>query len=1142
MANDYFNHSANVVPKRSRGVAAHINNVAQEIATGLDKLPTEQQLKRNTIAYAVSTGSNNSYNITLPYVFGLTDGAGFSFKANHTNTGAVAINVNGLGLRSIVYGDGSALGADAITAGQLVTVRYDVTNARFQLMSNAPGIAAAAAASAAAADASAIAALASEVAAAASYDSFDDRYLGAKATDPALDNDGDALLTGAMYFNTSTGMRIYDGTAWTAIPTLDAAFSTPHSDTNMVAGASTGGSLLAGALNNILIGKYAGGSITTNDDNIAIGTNALSRITSTSNGNVAIGYTAGMGQSSVSGHNVAIGRTSMGAAFGNAGSYNVAIGSNAMFSMSANSNNQYNVAIGAFTLDDSSMSTAAYNVIVGGQAGRNITTGQANTGIGFSSLGSFNEGLETGSFNVAIGLRAGYTANGASSRNVFIGSAQNVNSGNYGAGPSAFGLVNDKLYIHNGASDTPLIYGDFAASQLEFNAVTTTFNGAVNITGTPTVSSSGMRIYGGGTGQASNGWVSFTDNTLAVQGSIEKVISTDNVEIKSWNGNGNIKLTPAGAGLIDLPANVAISKNGASQISLTDTAAANTSYIHKSGTALTFEGNFIRMQGPGLTFGQYQVWDGSAWQQLMHSGGGNFLGNITFNAGATIPPSQVISLQSNAGATDYMQFKNTVSQVVWAVQQDTAGKLRLSGVGNIGATDFELYQMVSGNAQFGIHSVAGEAELRMITDGAQLDEKNWGFITNAGNLELRAWDDGFSNYTSPLLFTRAGSGLNVSNLAIGSPATINGTLTLPTTAPIHLSNAASTTGLLIDSDGSKRISWNDGAGNFNIRNNSHYHTAAERYVVGGGGATKIQCNADSANGQIDLMVAAIGAAADDPITWSNTLSIYTNEIMTRTRLRPSGAGLHDIGDPTFTYKDLYLGGIGYMGELEISNTAPSIFLMDEGSTGYNFEISTAGAWLYMRHVDEAKGFSANIMTYNYTTDITTFTGKLQENGKDVVTTEPPVTGHVRSGNTQLVNGAHSSSTLAINPVVTHNTWESIGPTGSGADNIWTALDQLPANASAVIIDIYGYMSQAGAAAAVLSAYATSGDVVSPVADAINNRIYAFQIDNDGITGIHAMMHRVTIPLNSLSVFKLLWVVSGNGSVNIIGYYRGFMTD
>ena len=58
-------------------------------------------------------------------------------------------------------------------------------------------------------------AAASEAAAAASFDSFDDRYLGSKAFDPATDNDGDPLLTGAIYYNTTfSELRIYDGAAW----------------------------------------------------------------------------------------------------------------------------------------------------------------------------------------------------------------------------------------------------------------------------------------------------------------------------------------------------------------------------------------------------------------------------------------------------------------------------------------------------------------------------------------------------------------------------------------------------------------------------------------------------------------------------------------------------------------------------------------------------------------------------------------------------------------------------------------------------------------------------------------------------------------------------------------------------------------
>lgn len=69
--------------------------------------------------------------------------------------------------------------------------------------------------SASAASSSASAAATSASNAEAAYDSFDDRYLGPKASDPTLDNDSNALLTGALYWNTSANeMRAYNGSSW----------------------------------------------------------------------------------------------------------------------------------------------------------------------------------------------------------------------------------------------------------------------------------------------------------------------------------------------------------------------------------------------------------------------------------------------------------------------------------------------------------------------------------------------------------------------------------------------------------------------------------------------------------------------------------------------------------------------------------------------------------------------------------------------------------------------------------------------------------------------------------------------------------------------------------------------------------------
>ena len=61
------------------------------------------------------------------------------------------------------------------------------------------------------------AAEAAKDAALAALDNFDDRYLGAKASDPTLDNDGNALVAGALYYNTTDDvMKVYEGTVWVA--------------------------------------------------------------------------------------------------------------------------------------------------------------------------------------------------------------------------------------------------------------------------------------------------------------------------------------------------------------------------------------------------------------------------------------------------------------------------------------------------------------------------------------------------------------------------------------------------------------------------------------------------------------------------------------------------------------------------------------------------------------------------------------------------------------------------------------------------------------------------------------------------------------------------------------------------------------
>jgi len=100
----------------------------------------------------------------------------------------------------------------------------------------------------------------------AAYDSFDDRYLGSKSSNPTLDNDGNPLVAGALYFNTTVPeMRLYTGSAWVAAYVSGASYLlTSNNLSELTATAATArtnlglGSIATQAASNVAI---TGGSV-----------------------------------------------------------------------------------------------------------------------------------------------------------------------------------------------------------------------------------------------------------------------------------------------------------------------------------------------------------------------------------------------------------------------------------------------------------------------------------------------------------------------------------------------------------------------------------------------------------------------------------------------------------------------------------------------------------------------------------------------------------------------------------------------------------------------------------------------------------------------------------------------------------------
>jgi trimeric autotransporter adhesin len=151
----------------------------------------------------------------------------------------------------------------------------------------------------------------------------------------------------------------------------------------------------------------------------------------TGGNSVFLGANAGISDDGSNNQNVAAGINALNA--NTTGSSNIAQGYNSLISnISGNSN----IAIGSHAL--SGNTTGGFNVGIGSNANNHNLTGSQNTIIG--------------------ALAGGYGVDHSKSRNIFIG---------YMAGLNETG--NDKLYIENSSSTTPLIGGDFATDEINLH-------------------------------------------------------------------------------------------------------------------------------------------------------------------------------------------------------------------------------------------------------------------------------------------------------------------------------------------------------------------------------------------------------------------------------------------------------------------------------------------------------------------------------------------------------------------------------------------------------------------------------------------------------------------------------------------------
>lgn len=134
MANNYYTFTPSFVPG-AKVRASEVNVQYQALETAFDNLPAAvDSLATGKSTFAPETGSGNAYVVTMPDTrTANANGDEVIFFASHGNTGAVTLNVDGIGAVTMVDRTGAALTSGGITSGRLYVATYDSANTRFVL-------------------------------------------------------------------------------------------------------------------------------------------------------------------------------------------------------------------------------------------------------------------------------------------------------------------------------------------------------------------------------------------------------------------------------------------------------------------------------------------------------------------------------------------------------------------------------------------------------------------------------------------------------------------------------------------------------------------------------------------------------------------------------------------------------------------------------------------------------------------------------------------------------------------------------------------------------------------------------------------------------------------------------------------------
>jgi hypothetical protein len=204
---------------------------------------------------SASTASTQASNASTSATNASNSASSASTSATNAASSASTASTQASNASTSATNAASSASAASTSASNAATSATNASNSASTATTQASN----AASSASSASGSATSAANSAAAAASALDSFDDRYLGTKSSDPTLDNDGNALAAGALYFSTTQNvMKVYDGASWItatsagATSLLQFKYVATAGQTTFSGAAAVGGTLTY-TVNNIVV-------------------------------------------------------------------------------------------------------------------------------------------------------------------------------------------------------------------------------------------------------------------------------------------------------------------------------------------------------------------------------------------------------------------------------------------------------------------------------------------------------------------------------------------------------------------------------------------------------------------------------------------------------------------------------------------------------------------------------------------------------------------------------------------------------------------------------------------------------------------------------------------------------------------------